>query len=106
MNPGSEPQGFAELALILAILAFFGFVWARIFSRAGYSRWWILALLVPFFNLFVIGKLILRAGYSLWWTLTMFIPLVNFIMLLMFAYSEWPGQPEQPRALPSGHDSN
>ena len=39
-------------------------------------------------------KIISKAGYSGWWVLIMFVPIVNIIMLLVFAYKEWPIQRE------------
>jgi hypothetical protein len=39
-------------------------------------------------------KIISKAGYSGWWVLIMFVPIVNVIMLLIFAYKEWPIQRE------------
>src|SRR5664279_6457229 len=39
-------------------------------------------------------KIISRAGYSGWWVLIMFVPVVNIIMLLIFAFKEWPIQRE------------
>ncbi|ACV79373.1 DUF805 domain-containing protein [Nakamurella multipartita] len=35
-------------------------------------------------------KIISKAGYSGWWVLIMFVPIVNVVMLLIFAYKEWP----------------
>ncbi len=56
--------------VVLVILAFYVFVWWRIFAKAGYS-----------------GAL----------GLTMIIPLVNFVMLLVLAFAEWPIQRELDR---------
>ncbi|MET0863655.1 MAG: hypothetical protein ABWZ98_04925 [Nakamurella sp.] len=39
-------------------------------------------------------KIISRAGYSGWWVLIILVPVVNIIMLLIFAYKEWPIQRE------------
>ena len=39
-------------------------------------------------------KIISKAGYSGWWVLIMFVPIVNIIMLLVFAFKEWPIQRE------------
>lgn len=45
---------------------------------------------------FLLGyvKIISKAGYSGWWVLIMFVPIVNVIMLLVFAFKEWPIQRE------------
>ena len=39
-------------------------------------------------------KIISRAGYSGWWVLVMFVPILNIVMLLVFAFKEWPIQRE------------
>lgn len=39
-------------------------------------------------------RIIRRAGYSGWWVLTGIVPLLNIIMLLMFAFKQWPIQRE------------
>lgn len=39
-------------------------------------------------------KIISRAGYSGWWILIMLVPIVNIVMLLVFAFKEWPIQRE------------
>ena len=51
---------------------------------------------VAFWVIFLIAyiKIITRAGYSGWWVLIMFVPIVNIIMLLVFAFKEWPIQRE------------
>ena len=51
---------------------------------------------IAFWIIFLIAyiKIISRAGYSGWWVLIMFVPIVNIIMLLVFAYKEWPIQRE------------
>jgi hypothetical protein len=37
------------------------------------------------------GASILRkAGYSPWWVLTGFVPLVNIVMVIAFAFADWP----------------
>src|ERR1043166_7303818 len=82
--------GVPELTAILAGAAFFWFVWARIFERAGYSRWWAFTIFIPLWNLYMAGKLILTAGYSIFWLLVLFMPPINFLMLMMFAFGEWP----------------
>jgi uncharacterized membrane protein YhaH (DUF805 family) len=61
---GGEAIGLLVFALFgLAIAAFMLWVWARIFSSAGYSGWMCLLMIVP---------------------------LANIIWLLIFAFSKWP----------------
>ena len=52
----------------------------------------IAAAYVALVLLILIGwvKILTKAGYSGWWVLIGFVPLVNFIMLLVFAFSDWP----------------
>jgi hypothetical protein len=38
----------------------------------------------------VFGRVLNRAGYSRWWLLTLVVPLVNLIMLWVFAFADWP----------------
>lgn len=35
-------------------------------------------------------RIIRKAGYSRWWILTILIPFVNLIMMYVFAFSTWP----------------
>jgi hypothetical protein len=50
----------------------------------------LLGLLVWLIFLIAYIKIISKAGYSGWWVLIMFVPIANVIMLLIFAYKEWP----------------
>jgi hypothetical protein len=43
-----------------------------------------LILIIPFWQLFS------KAGYSGWWSLLMVIPLANLIALYVLAFSDWP----------------
>lgn len=52
-------------------------------------------LLVVYLALIVISivaavKVVSKAGYSGWWVLVSVIPVVNFVMILVFAFSDWP----------------
>jgi hypothetical protein len=38
----------------------------------------------------VFGRIVNRAGYSRWWLLAMIVPLLNLIMLWVFAFAAWP----------------
>ena len=38
----------------------------------------------------VFGRIVNRAGYSRWWLLTLVIPVLNLIMLWVFAFASWP----------------
>jgi hypothetical protein len=43
-----------------------------------------LILIIPFWQLFS------KAGYSGWWSLLMMVPVVNVIALYLLAFSNWP----------------
>ena len=43
-----------------------------------------LILVIPFWQLFS------KAGYSGWWSLPMLVPIVNMLTLYVFAFSSWP----------------
>ena len=43
-----------------------------------------LLLIIPFWQLFS------KAGYSGWWSLLMIVPLANLIALYVLAFSNWP----------------
>ncbi len=58
------------IILIVLGLAFWSFIWSRIFEKIGYSRWWGLVMLVP---------------------------LVNAVALVLVAFSEWPIEAELRR---------
>jgi hypothetical protein len=38
----------------------------------------------------LLGVSVLKAGYSRWWALAIFIPLVNLIIIWVFAFARWP----------------
>ena len=38
----------------------------------------------------IFGRIVNRAGYSRWWLLTMVVPIVNLIMVWVFAFANWP----------------
>lgn len=44
----------------------------------------VVALLWPY------AKIISKAGYSRWWMLLIFVPVINYFMLWVFAYAKWP----------------
>jgi hypothetical protein len=52
-------------------------------------------LLLIYLAIFVISivaavKVVTKAGYSGWWVLITFVPIVNLVMVLVFAFSDWP----------------
>ncbi|MBI4312298.1 MAG: hypothetical protein HY681_11015 [Chloroflexi bacterium] len=51
-------------------LAFWGYIWTRIFEKVGYTRWWGLVMLVP---------------------------VLNLVALVVFAFSVWPIEAELRR---------
>lgn len=59
---------------------------------------WIFVLAVIIFIIVLYWRIATKAGYSGALSLLMFIPLVNLVMLILFAFSEWPIQ-QRLRAL-------
>jgi K+-transporting ATPase A subunit len=54
--------------------------------------------LVAWAYIVVFGRIVHRAGYSRWWLLTMLVPLLNVIMIWVFAFADWPAQASRDRA--------
>ncbi len=65
MGIGLEGLGVLAIILVLALIAVFLWLSARILSRAGYSSWWSLVSLIP---------------------------VVGIIMWYVFAFSTWPNE--------------
>ncbi len=40
--------------------------------------------------LYVYVRIIRKAGYSGWWALTSLVPVLNLVMVLVFAFADWP----------------
>lgn len=55
------------------------------------SIWhWLIVLIMLAIYLVPAAKIASKAGYSGWWCLIMIVPLVNLVMLWVFAFSSWP----------------
>jgi uncharacterized membrane protein YhaH (DUF805 family) len=50
----------------------------------------LISIVILVVTIFPLVKIIQKAGYSGWWVLLGLIPLVNFIMIWIFALSDWP----------------
>ncbi len=50
----------------------------------------VVLVLVVWAFIAVFGRILNRAGYSRWWLLTVVVPLLNLIMLWVFAFASWP----------------
>jgi hypothetical protein len=64
------------------------------YSTAALAVGGLIAIAIWVVFLIAYVKIISKAGYSGWWVLIMFVPIVNVIMLLVFAFKEWPIQRE------------
>ena len=62
-------------------------------TRAG-GRGLGLALILLVVVIVAAVKILPKAGYSAWFSLLLLIPLVNLVMVLVFAFSDWPVQKE------------
>jgi hypothetical protein len=80
-SSSNDPSGAAT-----ALIAALGVVYA------------IVILVMVAFYVFIAYMIVKRAGYNPWLGLLILVPLANFVMLLVFAFSEWPVQREN-RAL-------
>ena len=51
-----------------------------------------IVILVAFLAVFLVPvwKILNKAGFSGWWSLLYFVPLVGFVMLWVFAFTDWP----------------
>lgn len=36
-----------------------------------------------------------KAGFSGWWVVLAMVPIVGLVLLWIFAYTKWPGQPDR-----------
>ena len=50
----------------------------------------VILILIVWAFVAVFGRIVNRAGYSRWWLLTMVVPVLNLIMLWVFAFASWP----------------
>ena len=76
-SSSSDTSGAAAAAL-----AAFGLVYA------------IFILVMIAFYVLIAYMIVKRAGYNPWLSLLILVPLANFVMLLIFAFSDWPVQRE------------
>lgn len=69
---------------------------------AAYGLFFLVFFLVAFvLQLVICWRIAVKAGYSGVLSLLMLVPLVNFIVILMFAFMEWPIE-AQVRAMSGG----
>ena len=54
----------------------------------------ILSLAIAIFFIYVYWRIVSKAGYNGAMSLLLFVPIANIIMILIFAFSEWPIQKE------------
>jgi hypothetical protein len=50
----------------------------------------LLAVLILWAFVAVFGRIVNRAGYSRWWLVAMLVPVLNLVMLWIFAFADWP----------------
>ena len=55
-------------------------------------HWLVVLIVVLLIWAFVVvfGRIVNRAGYSRWWLVIMLVPVLNLIMLWVFAFADWP----------------
>ena len=62
---------------------------ARTMGQIGLPELTVVLLLVAF-GFLIFGRIFSKAGYPRWFGLLMMVPLVNLVMLIWFAFAEWP----------------
>jgi uncharacterized membrane protein YhaH (DUF805 family) len=50
----------------------------------------LIGLAIFVFMLFCYGKIFSKAGYSGWLALLMLVPIVNIVLFIWFAFADWP----------------
>ena len=50
----------------------------------------LIAALIIAFVVWIYGTIATKAGYSRWWSLLMLVPIVNLITVWVFAFANWP----------------
>lgn len=61
---------------------------------AGFAVMAVVWIVCFVLGIIITWKIVVKAGYNGALSLLMLIPLVNFVLLLVFAFSEWPVQKE------------
>lgn len=54
------------------------------------------------FMVYLYLRIIQKAGFSGWWVLALFVPVLNLVMLIVFAFAEWPVERRARQAVGSG----
>jgi len=72
-------DGVFGLIVQLLIIAFFAWVFWKIFEKAGKPGW---AAIIPIYNVIVLLEVV---GRPLWWVILLFIPIVNLVVGFIIA---------------------
>jgi uncharacterized membrane protein YraQ (UPF0718 family) len=57
----------------------------------SFNLWhWIILSLFLVLNGVPIANILGRAGFSKWWTIAFLVPFLNLVALWIFAYARWP----------------
>jgi hypothetical protein len=60
-------------------------------SMAGIPIWeWIVAIIIVLVWFVPAVRIVSKAGYSPWWCVVLVIPVANVILYWVFAFAEWP----------------
>lgn len=65
-------------------------VLATVLSAGGASVLALVYLAIVVVSFVAAVRVVTKAGYSGWWVLITLVPLVNFVMVLVFAFADWP----------------
>lgn len=62
---------------------------------SSFSIWhWVILFVLVALPLWLISRVAIKAGFSGWWAFVFLVPFVNIVMLWVFSYAKWPGQPQ------------
>lgn len=70
---------FFGLVVQLLVIAFFAWVFWRIFEKAGKPGW---AAIIPIYNVIVLLEIV---GRPVWWVLLLLVPVVNVVIGFLLA---------------------
>ena len=48
------------------------------------------------FFIWLYGRIAAKAGYSRWWSVAMLIPVVGIVVIWVFAFADWPNLASRP----------
>jgi predicted PurR-regulated permease PerM len=56
----------------------------------GISIWQLVIAILVMGYIWPVTRILHKAGFSRWWAIAMYIPLVNLFVIYVFAFVKWP----------------